>query len=180
LIQVEQGMLTPKTERDMVCVCHMLELDSCNHVHGKQTYMSIIVGLKQKGHEQVIQVEQGMLTPKIERDMVSYARIRQLQPCPWQTNLHVHYCGSQTEGPSIGDPSRVQFPDNGEPRTYITQQFACTSLVPVASSWCQATTIVEIPPQKFQNTSIDQTPRARIDTPPQYKQGACLIMALTF
>jgi hypothetical protein len=84
----------------------MLESDSCNHVHGKQTYMCTIVGLK-------------------------------------------------TEGPSIGDPSRVQFPDNGEPRTYITQQFACTSLVPVASSWCRATTIVEIPPQKFQNTSID-------------------------
>jgi hypothetical protein len=155
--------------------------------------------------------------------MVSYARIRQLQSCPWQTHLHVHYCGSQTEGPSIGDPSRVQFPDNGEPRTYIIQQFACTSLVPVASSWCQATTIVEIPPQKFQNTSIDlhrmqqknsfqstlityllvkklikhkcskfsqtwhfwalltyEPLRARIDTPPQYKQWACLIIALPF
>jgi hypothetical protein len=45
----------------------MLELDSCNHVHGEQTYMSIIAALKQKGHEQVIQVEQGMLTPKTER-----------------------------------------------------------------------------------------------------------------
>lgn len=45
----------------------MLELDSHSHVHSKQTYMSIIVGLKQKGHEQVIQVEQGMLTPKTER-----------------------------------------------------------------------------------------------------------------
>jgi hypothetical protein len=29
------------------------------------------MGLKQKGHEQLIQVEQGMLTPKTERDMVS-------------------------------------------------------------------------------------------------------------
>jgi hypothetical protein len=48
-------MLTPKTERETWS--HMLELDSHSHVHGKQTYMSIIVGLKQKGHEQVIQVE---------------------------------------------------------------------------------------------------------------------------
>jgi len=55
----------------------MLESDSCNHVHGKQTYMCTTVGLKQKGQEQLIQVEQSMLTPKTEKETwcLSYARI---------------------------------------------------------------------------------------------------------
>jgi hypothetical protein len=76
----------------------MLELDSHSHVHSKQTYMSIIVGLKQKGHEQVIQVEQGMLTPKTERDMVSYARIGQLQSSPWQTTYMCTIVGLKQKG----------------------------------------------------------------------------------